>query len=153
MQAVHINPFLQSAALVLEQMCAVAPERGELSVRIIEFKDNYVWLQIGLLGQMNGDIVFGFPEVVALRIVSGMMGGYVVTEFDEMSQSALSELGNMITGNASSILYNEGIRIDITPPMIIDVNNRSHIFTRRKAIVVPLRLANIGEFEIYIVAS
>jgi chemotaxis protein CheX len=151
LQAVHINPFLQSATLVLEQMCAVSPERGELSVRIIEFKDNYVWLQIGVLGQMSGDIVFGFPEAVALRIVSGMMGGYAVTEFDEMSQSAIAELGNMISGNASSILYNEGIRIDITPPVLINLDNKSDIFSRRKAVVIPLRLADIGEFEIYIV--
>ena len=134
-------------------MCAVSPERGDLSVKIIEFKNDYVWLQIGIVGQMNGNIVFGFPEAVALRIVSGMMGGYVVTEFDEMSQSAISELGNMISGNASSILYNEGIMIDITPPKIIDIMNQSETFSHMKAVVVPLRLANIGEFEIYIVTA
>lgn len=152
MQAAHINPFLQSATLVLEQMCSVSPERGDLTVKIIEFKNDYVWLQIGIIGQMKGNIVFGFPEGVALKIVSGMMGGFVVTEFDEMSQSAISELGNMISGNASSILYNEGIMIDITPPKIINIQDQSEQFQNKKAMVVPLRLADIGEFEIYIVS-
>lgn len=151
-QVTHINPFLQSATLVLEQMCAVSPQRGELSLKIIEFKNDYVWLQIGILGQMNGNIVFGFPEAVALRIVSGMMGGYVVTEFDEMSRSAISELGNMISGNASSILYNEGIKIDITPPKLINIEDQSTMFHNNKAIAVPLRLENIGEFEIFVVS-
>lgn len=149
MQVAHINPFLQSATLVLEQMVAVSPQRGDLTMKIIQFKDDYVWLQIGLLGQMSGNIVFGFPENVALKIVSGMMGGYIVTEFDEMSRSAIAELGNMISGNASSILYNEGIQVDITPPEILVAEAESKL-GERKAIAIPLRLENIGEFEIYI---
>lgn len=152
MQASHINPFLQSATLVLEQICAVSPERGNLSMKFLEFKHDHVWLQIGIQGQMNGNVLFGFPESVALRIVSGMMGGFNVTEFDEMSQSALSELGNMISGNASSILYNEGIVVDITPPAYINPQEESEQFRDQHAIVVPLRLAKIGEFEIYIVS-
>lgn len=151
MQASHINPFLQSATLVLEQMCSVSPERGELSLKIIDFKYDYVWLQIGLKGHLRGDIVFGFPETVALRIVSGMMGGYTVSEFDEMSRSALAELGNMISGNASTLLYNEGIQVDITPPKIINVGEQSIQPYNRKAVAIPLRLKDIGEFEIFVV--
>ena len=45
---------------------------------------------------------------VALKLVSAMMGGYAIAEMDEMGQSAISELGNMISGNASTILYNQG---------------------------------------------
>lgn len=150
MQVAHINPFLQSATLVLEQMVSVSPQRGDLTMKIIDFKDDYVWLQIGIVGQMTGNIVFGFPESVALKIVSGMMGGHVVTEFDEMSRSAIAELGNMISGNASSILYNEGIQVDITPPEIIGFEAGTSQYKERKAIAIPLRLDNIGEFEIYI---
>lgn len=153
MQATHINPFLQSATLVLEQLCSVSPERGDLSMKIMEFDDDYVWLQIGFHGQVQGNVIFGFPESVALRIVSGMMGGSNVTEFDEMSRSALSELGNMISGNASSLLYNEGIVIDITPPLYIDLEERKAHFHSKKAIVVPLRMSEIGEFEIFVLTS
>ena len=60
-----------------------------------------------MTGQMEGDIVFGLHETVALKLVSAMMGGYPIAEMDEMGQSAISELGNMISGNASTILYNQ----------------------------------------------
>ena len=54
----------------------------------------------------------------ALEIASNMMMGMPVTELDEMSTSAISELGNMIMGNAATILSTKGIGIDITPPTL-----------------------------------
>lgn len=149
--AQHINPFLQSATQVLEQMCAVRPSKGELTIKHIEFSGSYVWLKISIFGQLEGDIVFGFPEQVALKIVSGMMGGFAITEFDEMSQSAISELGNMISGNASSILYNEGITIDISPPMLIQHQEAQGKLSAERALSIPLTLENIGQFEIFVV--
>ena len=38
--------------------------------------------------------------------------------------SALSELGNMILGNAATVLSTKGVVIDITPPTIIRGNFR-----------------------------
>ena len=65
-------------------------------------------------------IVFGLHEEVAIRVVSAMMGGYSITAMDEMSRSAISELGNMISGNASTMLFNQGVRVDITPPKLMN---------------------------------
>ena len=42
-----------------------------------------------------------------------MMMGMPVTELDEMSQSALSELSNMLTASAATSFSNLGITIDI----------------------------------------
>ena len=47
-----------------------------------------------------------------------MMMGMPVTEIDDMAKSALSELGNMIMGNAATLLSNKNFRIDITPPTL-----------------------------------
>lgn len=150
MQSTHINPFLQSATHVIEQLCAIRPHRGEITIKNIEFSKEFIWLQIRIFGHMKGDVVFGFPENVALKIVSGMMGGSVVTEFDEMSQSAISELGNMISGNASTLLYNDGIEVDITPPKFI--YNEDGQLKARKALTIPLRMDDIGEFDICIIS-
>lgn len=148
MQANHINPFLQSSMIVIEQTCNVKPSLGEIKVKTVEFIDNMIWLRIGIKGHVQGDVVFGFPEQVALRLVSAMMGGFDVTEMDAMSQSAISELGNMISGNASTIFYNDGIKVDITPPNIITDDKISV----NKAVAVPIRIEGIGEFTIYVVA-
>jgi len=101
MKAEYINPFLESAKIVIEQLVQIKPATGQLGVKDIKFVENYIWIQIGLNGQMNGDIVFGLSEQVALKMVSAMMGGYVISEIDEMGRSAISELGNMISGNAA----------------------------------------------------
>lgn len=152
MKAEYLNPFLESARMVIEQMVQIRPSTGELSIRDIKFADNHVWIQIGITGHMNGDIVFGLSESVALRMISAMMGGYVITEIDEMGKSAISELGNMISGNASTMLYNQGVFVDITPPKIMDSQLTSS-FGSRRALAVPLIMDGIGELEIQVLIA
>ena len=48
-----------------------------------------------------------------------MMMGMPVMELDDMARSALSELGNMMMGNAATLLFNNNISIDITPPTLL----------------------------------
>jgi chemotaxis protein CheX len=152
MKAEYINPFLESARMVIEQMIQIRPSTGQLSIRDIKFADNHVWIQIGISGHMNGDVVFGLSESVALRMISAMMGGYVITEIDEMGRSAISELGNMISGNASTMLYNQGVYVDITPPRIMETHFTSS-FGARRALAVPLIMEGIGEMEIQVLIA
>jgi chemotaxis protein CheX len=152
MKAEYINPFLESARMVIEQMIQIRPSTGQLSIRDIKFADNHVWIQIGISGHMNGDIVFGLSESVALRMISAMMGGYVITEIDEMGKSAISELGNMISGNASTMLYNQGVHVDISPPKIMEPHFKSS-FGAQRALAVPLIMEGIGEMEIQVLIA
>ena len=55
---------------------------------------------------------------VAKDVASRMMMGMPVAEIDDMAKSALSELGNMIMGNAATLLANNDLKIDITPPTL-----------------------------------
>jgi len=137
---------------VIEQVIQVSPSTGNLGVKEIGFIENHIWIQIGMTGQMNGDIVFGIQEKVALHMVSAMMGGYVITEMDEMGQSAISELGNMISGNASMILSNQGVSVDITPPRVIKSDHASGLF-QKKALCIPLMMEGIGELDIQVMIS
>lgn len=152
MKAEYINPFLESARIVIEQMANVSPTTGELGIKDIKFVEKYIWIQIGLTGQMQGDIVFGLHESVALKLVSAMMGGFVITEMDEMGRSAISELGNMISGNASTILSNQGVAVDITPPKVIDSANAAG-FAPKKALTIPLIMDGIGELDIQVIIT
>ena len=149
MKAEYINPFLESARMVIEQMIQIRPSTGQLTLKDIKFVDHYMWIQIGLSGQMSGDIVFGLSETVAMRIISAMMGGFVITEIDEMGKSAISELGNMISGNASTMLYNQGVHVDITPPRVVDLSG----IHARRALTVPLIIEGIGEMEIQVLIA
>lgn len=150
MKAEYINPFLESASTVIEQVINVRPKAGKLEVKNVKFVEKYIWIQIGMTGQMNGDIVFGLHEDVALKLVSAMMGGFVITELDEMGQSAISELGNMISGNASTLLYNSGVQVDITPPRIVQTATAAG-FVPKKALAIPLIMEEIGELDILVI--
>lgn len=150
MKAEYINPFLESARTVIEQVAHVRPKTGKLEVKNVKMVEEYIWIQIGMSGQMNGDIVFGLHETVALKLVSAMMGGFAVTEMDEMSRSAISELSNMISGNASTLLFNQGVKVDITPPIIFETATAAG-FNPKKALIIPLIMDGIGQLDILVI--
>jgi chemotaxis protein CheX len=152
MKAEYINPFLESASIVLEQVANIKPTTGQLGIKDVKYVESYIWIQIGVTGQMTGDVVFGLQEEVALRLVSAMMGGFVLTEMDEIGKSAISELGNMISGNASTILFNQGVRVDITPPKILQTAATAG-FQAKKALTVPLMMDGIGELDIQVLIT
>lgn len=152
MKAEYINPFLESAKTVIEQVVQIRPATGQLGLKDIKFVENYIWIQIGLNGQMNGDIVFGLSEEVALKMVSAMMGGYPLVEIDEIVRSAISELGNMISGNASTLLFNQGVKVDITPPKVIQ-SAHSAGFNAQQALTIPLLMDGIGQLDIQVLVS
>jgi len=151
MKAEYINPFLDAARNVIEQLIQIRPTTGQLQIKEVQFIDKYIWIEIGMTGQMNGNIVFGLHESVALKIVSAMMGGFVLTELDEMGHSAISELGNMISGNASTILFNQGVKVDITPPKV--VQSAAGHFNAKQALTVPLMMEGIGHLDIQVLVG
>ncbi|ULO08439.1 chemotaxis protein CheX [Paenibacillus sp. 19GGS1-52] len=151
MKAEVINPFLESARIVIEQVIQISPSTGIPGIKEIELIDNHIWIQVGMSGQLTGNIIFGIAEQVALKIVSAMMGGYLITEMDEMGKSAISELGNMISGNASTILSNQGVLVDITPPKLMHMESMSIL--PRRALSIPLLMEGIGELDIQVMIS
>ncbi|MBR1740635.1 MAG: chemotaxis protein CheX [Lachnospiraceae bacterium] len=72
-------------------------------------------IRLGLVGQLEGEVLLNIDHQMALEIVSKMIMS-PVTEIDAMGQSAISELGNMVAGNAATVFANSEILIDITPP-------------------------------------
>jgi chemotaxis protein CheX len=77
-----------------------------------------VHILFGLTDGMHGSIVLGFKMPTALQIVSFMMGGMPIESMDEMSQSAIGELGNMIVGTAITNARSS-ILINFSPPTLI----------------------------------
>lgn len=55
----------------------------------------------------------------AKKIASAMMMGMPVDEFNELAQSAISELVNMLTANASTNFSNNDVNVDISTPTLI----------------------------------
>lgn len=113
-----INPFLMATTTIMKNICQTDMSIGKPYVKTTEFSEESVAIMIGITGQMKGQVLMAFGYEQALQVASKMMMGMPVAELDSMATSAISELGNMIMGNAATIFSTKGIVIDITPPTV-----------------------------------
>jgi chemotaxis protein CheX len=134
----YINPFIEASQTVLKQIANLDAKLGKVFLKSAPYRSEDIIIMVGLTGKMRGQANFSMSKAFALKIVSHMMMGMPVTEFDEMTKSAISELANMIMGNAATILYNRGINIDITPPSLLMGENMQITPNKMKTICIPL---------------
>lgn len=115
----HINPFLQSSIAIVESVTQVKMTVGKPEMTDFHLKEMTYAIQVGVVGEMKGQVILAMEDANAKDIASRMMYGMPVNELDEMSSSALNELSNMIMGNTATIFSTQGILIDITPPLAV----------------------------------
>ncbi len=138
MNVEYINPFIEASQAVLKQTANIDARLGNVTLKESPYTSDSVVIIVGLTGKIRGQAIFSMTKKVALGIASSMMFGMPVTELDEISKSAISELTNMILGNAATILYSKGIGIEITPPSFLMGDNLQISPTKMKTISVPL---------------
>jgi len=146
-----INPFLIATAGVLKDMCQIELKVEKPYIKTNEFADESILIMIGVTGEMRGQVIIALTITNACDVASKMMMGMPVVELNDLSISAISELGNMIMGNTATILSTKGIGIDITPPTICR-GNMSITTTHAKNICIPFSYENkvIMELDIAI---
>lgn len=116
LKAEYVNAFIMATHSLLTQMCMIPEVKvGKPSLKEAKFPDDTSLIIVGLTGDITGHVMLAFPRVTALDIISKMTM-MPVTEIDDLGVSAISELGNMIMGNASTLLSGQNVLIDITPP-------------------------------------
>ena len=118
-KAEHLNPFLLSAKQVLQQVCNVDVQFGPISKDDFFVSGEPLFIMLGITGEITGQVCVVMGADTAKDIASRMMMGMPVDALDDMAKSALSELGNMMMGNAATLLSNNSVLIDITPPTLL----------------------------------
>ena len=144
MRVEYINPFVESAVSVLRVVLGTEVSRGQISLgsKISILHD--VAVIVGLVGQVEGRVVLDLDKQTAFRIVS-VMNGEEMTEFDEMTNATLTELGNMISGRAVTRLSELGYKFDVTPPAIFV--GSSTVSDTIESLIVPIE-TQLGSFKI-----
>ncbi len=150
MDVQYINPFIEASKTVLKQTAGIDARLGNIYLKKSPFTSDNILIFVGLTGKIRGQTVFAMSKSVALLIASGMMGGAELTELDEISKSALSELTNMILGNTATILYNRGVGVEITPPSFLIGDNLQVSQSKMKTICIPLLILEDKRLEIHI---
>lgn len=150
MKAIYINPFLEAANYIFGQF-QLTCKIGTPSLRETPFSGKEIVTTVGITGETQGQIYLGIPMSSALKIVSVMMGGAAVPAFDQMAQSAICELNNMICGNAMTRFSNDGIRLNITPPALIFGNNIEIAAVQMRVLSIPVHIDGMEPLDINII--
>lgn len=145
----YINPFLQASLTILDMLGIKGGKVGKPNLAKLEFEETTFLIQVGVTGEMKGQVFFEVKEDKAKHIASVMMMGMPVETLDPMACSALGELGNMILGNTATLFSTMGIIFDITPPMSM-YGKKLRITTDVPAISIPIMLDDSELMRLYI---
>ncbi len=124
MDVKYINPFIESFEAVMPQIGFGNIQKGNLSVKGQELINSGVIIIVGIVGSIKGNVAYCIGMNIAKKIASVMMGA-AIDDLDEMAQSALSELANMLTASAVTYFYDLGIPVDISTPTLLHGKNIS----------------------------
>lgn len=143
MDVKYVNPFLSSFKNVMPQIGFEKVERGKVSIKEKDLITSGVLTIVGIVGDLKGNIIYSLDTNSAKQIVSKMMMGVEIDEFNEMAQSALSKLSNMLTANASIEFSNMNINMNISTPTLMYGENIRTAFNTSKVLCVEILVDNI----------
>ncbi|HWI54104.1 MAG TPA: chemotaxis protein CheX [Desulfobacteria bacterium] len=148
MKVEFISPFVTATIKVLETETgrSIPVEKGPLSIEASSHTCQDVTVLIGVIGAVQGVVMYGMSERTAKNIVSTLLNERIAV-FNEMVESAVAEMGNVITGIASSELEKAGYASTIAPPTVITGRGVIISTINIKRLQIPL-ITEFGEIEV-----
>lgn len=123
MDAKMVSPFLEAFFSVLPAVGMSDVRRGSIALKEKLLATRDITALVGLSGDIRGNVAYCMGDDTARGVASVMMMGMPVDRFDEMAQSAISELANMLTSGASTAFSGQGLFVNISPPTLITGQN------------------------------
>lgn len=109
------NPFLEATREVFHLMLDLS-DITESTVENFTSEDG-LDISIGVVGDLEGEVVYRFPRDTSLSMVN-IMSGMEVDTVDDFVTSAISEIANIISGNVLTNLAKNDLKCDILPPEV-----------------------------------
>lgn len=151
MKAEFVNPFLAAAQQVLEAEAGAAVRKGTVTVQNSPLMSDDVTVLIGVVGRVKGVVLYSLSERTAKDLV-GAMVGEPVQVLDPLVESAVGELGNVITGRASMELEKLGYPVTIAPPSVVVGKNTVISTLEIRRLVIPL-VTQYGDIVVHVALS
>ncbi len=148
MKAEFINPFILATTEVLNQEMgrAIKIDKGPLAIAASYYTGNDITVMIGVTGTVQGIVMYGMSERTAKNIVSGMLKEPVPI-MNPMVESAVAEMGNVITGIASRELEKAGYPCTLAPPTLISGKGVMISTINIKRLQIPLN-TEFGDIDV-----
>ena len=146
MEAKYLNPVIAATDSVFQSMLSVKPIKDNISVQEDLVTNKEANVIIGMTGDIKGSIVFSFSKEMALKVVESM-SGMEMEELDHFVTSAMGELGNIISGKATTGLSEQNLSCDIAPPQIVTGQNINISSEADKVLMVKFN-TDLGKFDV-----
>ena len=147
MDVSYVNPFIVSTIETLKKMLNAESKAGKLALKDGAQHTYDVTGVIGLSGEAAGSICLSFPQDVALRVVSALLGMSVTDMGDDVTDG-IGELANIVAGNAKQYLVKYNLSISL-PKVVLGRNHSVASMRGVPTIVVPI-ISSLGEFAMEI---
>jgi chemotaxis protein CheX len=148
MNVKFLNPFVEAASEVLQSECQMTVQRGNLTLYKSAMTTDDVTVLISLVGQVQGVVLYGFSQQTGIGLVSKVMK-QEFSDFDNLAQSGVAELGNVISGQATIRLSKAGFTANISPPTLINGKGITISTLDFSRIVVPLN-TELGDLTVHL---
>lgn len=110
-----IQPFINAADAVLAEMLQCSTSIGDLSMENEVYRRKGVAALVNITGDIEGRVILDLEGPTAAGIAT-RLAGTKVEESDDMVRETVSEIANLVIGNAVTSLNDEGFRFKIHPP-------------------------------------
>ncbi|MBP8614435.1 MAG: chemotaxis protein CheX [Firmicutes bacterium] len=149
LRAELVNPFLEGAITFFKQELSVEISRGRPWIKECRSTSQEISVLVGVTGEAKGFVLYSMNERTAKNIASAMLGSPVPL-YDQLAESALGEMGNIITGQAASRLEHLGYVCKLSPPALITGEGTVVSTLDIKMLVIPVELDYLGIVNIYV---
>lgn len=117
-----VDIFVQSAQEIFASLGVSVEQAGEPVLLQQPPLPHPISIAVSLHGAFEGVAFYGMPPETAERVAATMLQGMAEDPSpftSPLAQSALAELGNMITARAAILLGSNGETCDISVPMVV----------------------------------
>lgn len=151
MKVEFLNPFLVAGIRVLSEELGIKVEMGRPSLVTADMTVYPVNVLVNVVGEVQGIAMYAMDLAVAKKLIKTMTG-QALNVMDTLGGSALSELGNIITGLASGALEEAGYRCRISSPTLVMGTGVQVSSFAVPMVVVPIS-TDLGEIRLYLALS
>jgi chemotaxis protein CheX len=146
-----VGCYVTAAVNVLTAETGGAVTRQGLQIWHDPYTTEDVTAMIGVSGSIAGSIFLSMSEPTALDLV-GRMIGHAVARLDDLTQSGIAELANVVAGTAGIALGEIGYTTSISPPLLLLGAGAQLSSVEMQRLVVPLETA-CGPIRIHVSLS
>jgi len=143
-----VNPVVRGFREVLRETAGLEVVERASTTQHATSVNLEVTVLVGVVGAVEGQVSYSISKGFACKLASTMLCDEI-TCYDEMAESAIGELGNMITGRAAVEFQHEGLDCDLCPPSIIVAQHVEISANQIDTIMVPF-VSDWGDIEVHI---